>query len=68
MIIIEKKKKKKIGINYFSGEKKSGKNTGWDKEIRENFSHFAKNLVTFAQLFFPGRYFVNILCIYSIEI
>ena len=36
---------KKIGINYLSGEKKSGKNTGREKESWGKISS-GKNLVT----------------------
>ena len=49
IIIIEKK----IEINSLSGEKKSGKNTGREKESRGKIQSLAKNLVTSPRLFFP---------------
>ena len=57
-ISLKKKKKKKIGINSLSDEKKSGKNTGWERESWGKIS-LGKNLVTckksshFSPTFFP---------------
>ena len=51
IIVIEKKP----GINSWSGEKKSGKNIGWEKESRGKILSLAENLVTFPQLFPPDK-------------
>ena len=42
-----------MGINSLSGEKKSGKNTGREKESQRKIYSLAKNLVPFPRLFFP---------------
>ena len=49
IIIRDKKNRDK----FLSGEKKPGKNTGWEKESRGKILSLAKNLVTFSRLFFP---------------
>ena len=40
---------------FLSGEKKSGKNTGREKESWRKILSLAKNLVTFPSFFFPDK-------------